>query len=117
MSEEVPAAIIVDLGGKTVRAGLAPALEPKTVFPNVVGRSNQRSFAGSDVQPNVEQYSLKVKHPIVDGVIDFDSLESVFHHCFYNEMRVAPEEHPILVAECTLSSGNQRERLTQMFFE
>ena len=41
----------------------------------------------------------------------------IWHHAFYNELRVAPEEHPVLLAEKVLTPPAQREKATQVRVE
>ena len=127
MNKGVP--IVIDNGTGFTKAGFAGAESPKSIFPTVIGTpktniqmvggQNKDFFVGFEAQAKSDL--LNLKFPIENGLINqttnWEYMEKLWHHTFYNELLVLPEDHPVVLTEKPMCPRFNRERMIQIMFE
>ena len=119
--------IIIDNGTGYCKVGLSCDESPRVVFPSCVGYpkysqgmicSDEKKdfFIGHDAIQ--KRGVLKLNYPIEHGVVNnWDEMEKIWGHAFTNELRVAPEEHNIILTEAPMNPKENREKMAQIMFE
>lgn len=124
VDNEVPS-VVIDNGSGMIKAGVAGEEAPKAIFSTVVGRPKNPGimvgiqekdvFVGEEAK--LKQGVLNLKYPIEHGVItNWDDMEKIWHHCYFNELRVPPEEHPCMLTESPLNPKANREKMIETMF-
>ncbi|XP_037794027.1 actin-3-like [Penaeus monodon] len=118
------AALVVDSGSGTTKAGFAGEEGPVSVFPTIVGRPRTARHFSSHAQPLVgnaaqrKRGTHRLSFPIERGVVtNWDDMETLWSHTFEHELHVEPREHGLLLAEPPLCPMPNRERAAQVLFE
>ncbi|KAJ9061048.1 centractin- actin- protein of the dynactin complex, variant 2 [Entomophthora muscae] len=118
--------VVIDNGSGVIKAGFAGAGLPKSVFPSIVGHPKHvRIMAGAVegdtfIGKRAEDLRglLRVSYPMEHGTItDWDDMESIWRYLYSDELKVLPEEHPLLLTEAPFSPTSMREQVAQIFFE
>ncbi|XP_010724171.2 actin, acrosomal process isoform-like [Meleagris gallopavo] len=89
-------AVVIDTGMGHTRSGLAGDERPRAVVPS-------QGEDGSILTHGV--------------VTDWDRLEELWHHIFYHDLAVCPEELAVLATDAPLSPVINREKVAELLFE
>ena len=115
--------IVIDNGSGLIKAGFAGVDAPTSVFPLLFGKPKckcnvilKNCYLGVEAQ--AKRGILSLSYPISHGIItNWDAMEEIWQHIFYNQLRVLPKENPVLLTEAPLNPKINREKITQIMFE
>lgn len=123
---KVTTAVVVDLGTGYCKCGFAGLPTPTHKISSMVGKpymetaktgdNRKETFVGQElIQPELR---LKLVNPLRHGIIvDWDTVQDIWEYLFHQEMKIAPEEHAVLVSDPPLSPHTNREKYAEMLFE
>lgn len=111
--------VVFDHGSAVFKAGMAGDDNPSHVFSSLSGNhkntDSTKNYVGSEAQKN--RGILTLKYITHDNFTDWGEMEKLWHHAYYNELCVAPEDHPLLLSEAADTPRSCREKKTQILFE
>ena len=82
----------------------------------MIGACTKEVYVGDEAQAH--RGVLNLHYPISHGIVtNWDDMERIWHHTFYNELRVDPSEHPVMLTEAPMNPKKNRERMTGLMFE
>src|SRR3990167_4902232 len=107
--------VVIYHGSSMFKLGFGGEDAPRYVVPPIYGVPKMSNIMGLQKDHFLfdEAYSkagvLTLHRPYAAGVIsDWDKMEMLWHGSFYNELRVAPEEHSVLLSDTTSSPRSSR---------
>ena len=119
--------VVLDNGSGMMKAGFAGEEAPQCVFPAIVGRpKNESAMMGTNQKQEYigddaaqKRGILNLAYPIAAGIVEsWEDMEKVWHHTFYNELRVSPNEiKGVLLTEAPRQPKANREKMVQIMFE
>ena len=124
--EDDALAVVLDMGSGFFKAGMAGDDAPRIVFPHIVGLPKHEGVAvgmgekdfyiGDEAQ--AKRGILNLRYPVERGEVkDWEDIDRVIHHTYYNELRLQPEEHPVIITESVKMTNESREKAIQLMFE
>ncbi|XP_004711015.1 actin-like protein 7B [Echinops telfairi] len=119
-------ALIVDLGSQYCKCGYGGEPRPTYFISTTVGRRCPEAAHAGDTGPQTyvghqllhTEVPVKLVNPLKQGiVVDWDCVQSIWEYIFHTAMKIAPEEHAVLVSDPPFSPTSHREKYAELLFE
>jgi actin len=120
--------VVFDDGAGLIKAGFASEDAPSVIFPPIIGRpkkdlkihpiygiQSNSTFVGDQAQ--VRSPFLTLTNPINrEGLNNWEDMEFLWAQSF-KLLKTSSEDQPLIIAEPSLNSHTNRERVTEVMFE
>uniref|UniRef100_A0A7S1ZHT0 Actin n=1 Tax=Ditylum brightwellii TaxID=49249 RepID=A0A7S1ZHT0_9STRA len=117
-------AIVLDFGSGYCKAGFTNDDKPRTVFPSVIKYVHDTDdiYVGDEDTFRKRYNNMTLRRPIHRGIVtNWDDIERMWKHAFFNELRANTTQHPILLTAPFLSisvnAKAYRERVARILLE
>ncbi|XP_058083983.1 actin-related protein 4 isoform X1 [Magnolia sinica] len=128
--EDAPKAVFPSVVGSIDQTGVLDAVKterdsgPLSDSRNGVGpfdsdkpKAKRKLYVGSQAL-GYRRDHMEVLSPMKDGVVvDWDIVDNIWDHAFRERLLIDPTEHPMLLAEPSSNTPQQRERTAELMFE
>ncbi|VCX42066.1 unnamed protein product, partial [Gulo gulo] len=114
--------LVCDYGSGFSKVGFSGTEAPQAVFPTILGKLRHDNllvgmeeedwFIGDEAQKRRGELSLQ--YPVSRATItNWDDMEKIWHHSFYQVLCIAPEQHPLMVTEPSSNPMSSKEKMSQ----
>ena len=114
MEDEIRS-IVFDCGNYSLKSGFGgdnfPSFDTRSVISN---DKEEKKYVGENCFLNNYEKIFPYKR---EKINDYDALENLFHYTFYEKLKMAPEEFPILLSQNLFPLKSDKEKLYQIIFE
>lgn len=117
--------VVIDNGSGMIKAGIGGEDAPRSNFPSVVGKprfdrvqvdSDKELFIGNDAI--ARKGLLTLEYPLENGIVkNWEYMSKIWHYTYYTEIKIDPQEQPVLLTEAPLNPKKNREQMVEVFFE
>uniref|UniRef100_A0A8C0Q694 Uncharacterized protein n=1 Tax=Canis lupus familiaris TaxID=9615 RepID=A0A8C0Q694_CANLF len=126
--------VVCDYGSGFSKVGFSGTEAPLAMFPTILGKlrhdvthpqvdknllvgmEEEDWFIGDEAQE--KRGELNLQYPISRATVtNWDNMEKIWHHSFYQVLRIAPEQHPLMMTEPPLNTMPSKEKMSQILFE
>jgi len=120
--------IVCDNGTGFVKCGFAGSNFPHAIFPSLVGRPILRAeekVEGVEIKDIMVgevasklRSMLQLSYPMANGIVrNWEDMEHLWNHTFYEVLKVKPAETKILLTEPPMNPIKNREKMAEYMFE
>jgi len=116
--------VIIDNGSGVCKAGLSCDEAPKSVFQEIIGQPRKVWRSGMDKdtyfgdEVNEVRNKLAISYPLENGIIEnFEHMELLWEYTFFEQLKVNPNKHPVLLTEPPYNPRPNREKMVEIMFE